>query len=446
MSRASQRLWLATGLLLLAVFLRLWALDQAPPGMQHDELFKAQEGQAIITQGDIRLFYPSNQGHEGGYVWLIGVAYALLGSNLLMVKLPAFWCGLLTLALLYRVGREVFNFRVAIIALGLAAVSFWMISTNRVGLRANSLPLVTLFAIWGLWRVLYFPPQGRGPSALLILCTGGAIGFAIYTYTASPALYAAIGLLGGWLLVRDHATLRARWRSLALILLLGGALTLPMLDIRLNDPQGANRASTINQPWEDFQDGDPSFMLDNAHRLAGMFAFTGDPEWRYNIPDRPLFWAPIGMLAYAGLLILLIRAWRRPFLILFMGLMVVGLVPSLLTLSAPSYLRSIITLPSVMLAIGIAVDALGRIPGLGRAAWVLGALAIGITGARDADAYFNQWASADPVFAVYRDDLEQLAERSQTLEDELIYASTGYPQTLDPGIYAFASPDPATDV
>ncbi|MBC8099245.1 MAG: hypothetical protein H7Y11_07360, partial [Armatimonadetes bacterium] len=52
-------------LLLLAAVMRLAQLDAAPPGLQHDEIFKAQEGIALMTQGDFRVFYPSNQGHEG---------------------------------------------------------------------------------------------------------------------------------------------------------------------------------------------------------------------------------------------------------------------------------------------------------------------------------------------------------------------------------------------
>ncbi len=442
MTRATRHIWLITLVLVLAAALRLWALDDAPPGMQHDELFKAQEGRAIITQGDIRFFYPSNQGHEGGYVWLISVAYALVGANLLMVKLPAFWCGLLTLALLYRVGREVFNPRVALLATALAAVSFWMLSTNRVGLRANSLPLVTLLVVWGLWRLLYATPPGERVPRGWVIFTGGMLGLAIYTYTAAPALYAAIGLLVVWLALRDRAVLRRRWRALGVVLLLGGLLTLPMLDTRLNNPQGTNRASSINQPWQDLQDGDPAFVQDNARRLAGMFAFTGDPEARYNLPGRPLFWPPIGLLAYLGVGLLLVYAWRRPFLIVFVGLLLAGLIPSLLTLSAPSYLRSIITLPSVMLGLAVAVDALGR----ARWVWGVGLVVVGVTGARDVYAYFHTWAADEAVFAVYRDDLAQLADYTHTIDANMVMASTGFPQTLDPGMYAYANPDPATEV
>ena len=68
----SQRMALLLLIFLVAAFARLWHFQDAPPGLQHDELFKAQEGRGIVENGDWRVFYPSNQGHEGGYVWLLG--------------------------------------------------------------------------------------------------------------------------------------------------------------------------------------------------------------------------------------------------------------------------------------------------------------------------------------------------------------------------------------
>ena len=133
----SQRILLLLLIFLVAAFARLWGLQDAPPGLQHDELFKAQEARAIVENGDWRVFYPSNQGHEGGYVWLLALSYLLFDANVIMIKMPAFWAGMLTLALLYRFARDALNGRIANNAMGLTAVSFWMISTNRVGLRAN---------------------------------------------------------------------------------------------------------------------------------------------------------------------------------------------------------------------------------------------------------------------------------------------------------------------
>lgn len=441
----SQRILLLLLIFLVAAFARLWQFQDAPPGLQHDELFKAQEGRAIVENGDWRFFYPSNQGHEGGYVWLLALSYLLFGSNLVMIKMPPFWVGLLTLAWLYRFVRDSQNERVALIATSMAAVSFWMISTNRVGLRANLLPLVTLIVLWGLWRVCFAKPQQAVRRWRIALLTGVVLGFAIYTYTASFALYVAVGLFLLGLALFDRATLRERFPELALIVFLGLVLTLPMLNARLSDPQGQNRVSTISEPWDKFKDGDPGPLLDNARLLLTMPVFSGDPEWRYNLAERPLFLPPIGVMVYAGFLLMLWHSRREPLNIGLLALALIGLIPSLLTISAPSYLRSIIVLPSVMIFIAVSIDWLRRFRSK-VLVWSVAVMVIAATLVADWNAYFNEWPRSDEVHAIYRDDLEQLAAFLRQSEEGLALVSTSEPAILDPAIFSYLNPPVDADV
>ncbi|HEX2621105.1 MAG TPA: glycosyltransferase family 39 protein, partial [Phototrophicaceae bacterium] len=389
-SNSIRTFWIGVAILLVAAFARVYMFGDAPPGLQHDEIFKAQEGTALITQGDFRLFYPSNQGHEGLYVWLLGASYLMFGKSVLMIKFPAFVVGMLTVALMYRVIGENFNRRVAFIAAGLTAVSFWAVFTNRVGLRANTLPLDALLVIWGAARIAGVSQSGQWRTVIL---TGIALGLAIYTYTSSFALYVAFGVFVVTLVIFQRKVFQAHWRRLALIGVFGITLALPMVYIRLTDPQGVNRVSTISRPLTDLLAGKPQELLENGVKLAGMAAFTGDPEWRYNVAGRPLFLLPIGLLVYIGFGLAIWRVRKQPLLALFLIFATVGLIPSLLTVSAPSFLRSILALPASMLFIGLAVDA---IPSK-RAVWGIGLAIIVMTGAADWSAYFGTWLQNDEV-------------------------------------------------
>jgi 4-amino-4-deoxy-L-arabinose transferase-like glycosyltransferase len=426
---------LGTLILLIAAALRIVAFDQAPPGLQHDEIFKAQEGIALITQGDFRLFYPTNQGHEGGFVWLLGVSYALFGQNLLMVRFPALAAGLLTVALTYRVAGEAFGRRTAFTAAGLTAVSMWALYVSRVGLRATLLPVMVLLVLWGLLR-LY---RGRRPWRTAVL-TGIALGLSLYTYTSAFALFAAFGAFCAALLAFDRPRLHRLWRPLIVTGLIAAALALPMLVIRVTDPQGTNRVSTISRPLNDALDGRPQELIDNGLKLLGMPAVTGDPEWRYNVADRPLFPLPVGLLVYAGAGLMLWRIRRQPLFAAILALMLVGLIPSLLTVSAPSFLRSIGVLPPVMLALALAINTLPR-----RMAWGASAAVIAIVGLLDARAFFVDWPQNDEVHAIYRDDLEQLAAVLRANPTAHAFVSTT-DTGLDPMIFAYYNPPDATRV
>jgi len=123
--------WLGLAVLMLGAFARIVAFSESPPGMQHDEMFKAIEGRQLLLAGDFRLFYPTNQGHEGGYVWLSGLSQALLGQNLVAVRFPAMIFGLLAVALAYRTVGLIGGRRAGFLAAGMLAVSFWGAGCGR---------------------------------------------------------------------------------------------------------------------------------------------------------------------------------------------------------------------------------------------------------------------------------------------------------------------------
>ncbi len=435
-------------ILLIAAFARLWNFGEAPPGLQHDELFKAQEGRWIIENGDIRIFYPSNQGHEGGYVWLLALSYALFGANVVMVKMPALWCGLVTVALLYRFTYDYYGYRAAVIASGLAAVSFWAIFNSRVGLRAVSLPLVTLIVLWGVWRLCFYRCHDERRRWRIALFTGAALGFSIYTYTSSIVLFVAYPIFVAALLALRASIFRRRFRELVLIGVVGVILALPMVNVRLSDPEGQNRVSTISEPWAEFRAGKPQLLLNNARLLAGMFAFDGDPEWRYNVSGRPVFATPFGLLVYVGLAVAVWQMRRKPLNVMVLALGVVGLVPSLLTTAAPSFLRSVVVMPIAMILLALAIDQIARLrPGFSGLAWGVGIIAIVATAATDWPAYFVNWARNDEVLRIYREDLKLLGDYLREHDEPLALVSTNAPDpTLDPRIYAFSSPPERTDV
>ena len=407
MMSKSWSLWGMVAILLLGAFARLVALGDSPAGLQHDELYDALDGVSIVERGNFQLYYPDNQGREGGYIWLNAISALFLGRNVLMVRYASFVLDMLMLALLYRVGVGMFNKRVALIATSFAAVSFWTISIARIGLRPVLLPPVVLAIWWGLMILFRPSPKPRWGVAIL---TGGLSGFALYTYTSSFALYPAIAIFLGVMFIFKHKILFNRWRELLIMGILALILMLPMIAIRLS-PEGGTRLGAVTRPLDDFRKGLPNELITNGIRLAGMPAFFGDPEWRYNVAERPIFLAPIGMLVYVGMIAILFTLRKNPFSALLLALLLLGLTPSLVTTSAPSWIRVVLALPSLMLCLAVGIESVGKLfrgKYQTAVAWGIGIGCIISTAVADWQAYFIEWANHPEVMSIYRDDLEQL--------------------------------------
>ena len=81
--------WLLVGIIVaVALFLRLYRLASAPPGLSGDELFNAIDAQ-LIGRGNWPVFFEGNYGREALFFYLMAAALNLLGNTLLAVRLPA---------------------------------------------------------------------------------------------------------------------------------------------------------------------------------------------------------------------------------------------------------------------------------------------------------------------------------------------------------------------
>jgi hypothetical protein len=433
-----KRISLIIVILLSGFFVRIWRFHEVPPGLQHDEIFKAEEGISLIEDGNFQIFYESNQGHEGFYVWLLGIAYAFLGKNLLMIKVVPLFIGTITIALAYRVFSKIYNYQIGILGSSLFAFIFFFVFLNRTGLRANLLLPITLITIE--LTVNLFVKQRFSVKSTVLL--GVVVGLSIYSYTASLALILAVIIFLIYVFIVKTSVLVAHWKSIVLFVLLVAILILPMVSKRLNNPEGFNRMSSVADPLQDAYAGNWNFLTGNFIKLIGMVTFVGDPIWRYNVAGRPFIIFPLGLFFYIGAFLGLLDSKYRSQHILFLILFFSGIIPSLVTDAAPSYLRSIVALPSVVALTAYAIFRLSNWifrdhPPL--ATNLFSFIFVVIILLADTYALHVTWLADEEVYAVYRDDLEQLANSIAALDAETI-AVTALDNELDPILYSYYQP------
>src|SRR5690606_18309229 len=285
---------LATLILLVAAFLRLWQLSIYPSGPHYDEAVYL-----IITRniafGGARFFpiVEAYQGREVLYMYLNAPLLHLLGDRIFTLHLSNAFFNLITVAASIALGRAVFRGQRGVVV-GLAvgvmiALSFPQIWLGRQAFRAVSLPMMQALALLCLWRGL------RGHWRWLAV--GGFLaGATLYTYNASRLfpLWLAIG--GVVLLLADRKNWRWRLKQGVVFFGILAMTAAPMVIYAIQRPDiFFRRLEEVTLPEQSVT------LAESIVLHLRMFFIDGDPYLRYNIPHRPYLTWVEGLLMLVGI-------------------------------------------------------------------------------------------------------------------------------------------------
>ena len=392
-------------ILLLGFLLRVTDLTGAPIGISGDELFYYDDAR-LVLRGQFPVYFPNNYGHEPLFQYLEAGFIKLIGPYAFTLRYTTVFISMLGLAVSYALGKRLFRRRVGLIVMALFATVFWSLFLGRIGLRVSTYPVLTMFSVYALWRAL----QDR--SWRWTIAAGILNGLTMYTYVANRVFP---GVIVGWLLIL--ALLNRQWlrHNLRRIAIFGGLAVivwLPLLIYSQQNPDLVNqRLTTMGGPFYSIPKGDFSGLIKNMGAVAGMFNWRGDSDARYNPDARPVFDPLTGLVFLIGVVVAL-RRFRQPAYSLLFVWLGVTLLPTLLALDAPAFLRASGGIfPTYALA-GVGLDWLlsqieRRIPG----AFTPRRLAIvGLCGAIALAAFnftslYGAWRTSPEMMKVYESDL-----------------------------------------
>lgn len=424
--------WLIVVILLVATFFRTHRFQAAPPGLQHDEIFTANFA-TYIRNGELPAFFNPNGGEEALYPYLTALSIALLGENYFALRLMAVFSGILSIAILYRLTKELFGPEVALLTAAGVAISFWHIFDSRVALRPITLLLLEAACFYLFW-------QGLWRGTVWFLASGLFLGLTQYTYTSAPLVAVTLLFFALYLFLWHRDLLRRNLKGIVLLFIVALVVFLPMVyHLQRNPFVSTARARDLGDHLRLLFQGDLRPVLQDTLNVLGMFTFRGDPEWRYNLAGRPVFDLLTSLLFYGGLLISLAR-FKKPeyaFLLLWLPL---NLIISAITRNSPSTLRAIGALGAIYTLPSIAMVAvwrwLAQRKGKGAKRVAMGAivalfLATTLFTYRD---YFLLWAQNPEVRKIYRADLTEVARYLSRREGGTICISAEFAADLDPQI------------
>jgi 4-amino-4-deoxy-L-arabinose transferase-like glycosyltransferase len=318
----------AVVLLLVGVFFRLWHLSTAPPGMSKQELINAQIAEGM-KQGDLSVIYDEAvPAREGAYHALLAISTLITGKGVILWRLPSVWIAMLTLAVTASLIRYLFGDRVALMTLGLMAVSFWPVWMGRAILRISLVPLVTAFIGYTFARA--FRARNVQMSSLWFTLGGIALGAAQYVHVISwtmLVLFVAF-VFYRWSIKRD--TLKVHGTNVAFTLALFALLILPLLTYLSRHPGVREPVPLDNQP---------RILAEIPGRVLssiGALALRGDLLPDHNLPGRPVMGPLIGILAVIGIGVAIGR-WKQSSHALTLLWLGIGLIPTAFLPQKPDF-------------------------------------------------------------------------------------------------------------
>lgn len=405
--------------------LRLYQLDQLPPGLAFDEAWEGLDGRRIL-EGARPVFLPENNGREPAFAYTVALTIGLLGPTTTAVRAAAAIWGIATIPAMALLGGALGGRHLALVAAALIALSYWPIHLSRVGLRPVALPpleavgiALLLVALGVAAGVPNLRPRLRWLTGI---GAGVALGLQLYTYLPAR-LTLAVAAFASLAALLAHLR-RPCWRSTlgtaVLAAVLAGVVAVPLGRHYLRHPEDwLGRAGQVSVMNAIRTGADPVATIGgNARDTLAALVLRGDMQARHNLPGRPIFdgWS------FAFFVVGLGAAWRRlgrlaaATVYVWLALM---LVPAVLSDSAPHFLRAAGALPPLFLLGGlglvVAVETVAR--WLRRTdgwSYRLAAVPLALTGLFAAQDYFGRFADPAVSAAPFEADVAAIAQQVAT--------------------------------
>jgi hypothetical protein len=259
-------------LTLIAAVLRLVRLDHSPPGLVQDEGINAWNAYCLLKTGRDMvgarwpIFYTHSMGGSPSTLlpYLLIPSQALWGLSVWSTRAVPAISGILSVPLIYYVGRRLFSRMVGLIAAALLVFNPWHFSSTRWAIDGSIVPFLTLVAIasmlYARLPIADDEPRARPWVAALAGVISGITCYGYWAVRLHLPIFLTLAVLLTWRGWR--AMFRSRVGALAIIAFaLGLASTFGPLAFRHVTDPAMNARGVQTRLW------DPGTPLTHVARL-----------------------------------------------------------------------------------------------------------------------------------------------------------------------------------
>ncbi|CAG0930487.1 hypothetical protein TFLX_01779 [Thermoflexales bacterium] len=431
-------------LIWLGTLLRVWQLGLIPPGLNFDEAKYGTDALSILA-GQGFPGFPANFGREPLFSFVTAGFFMAFGVSPWAVRLVSAAAGILTLPAVYILARRLFQGQpdrrreaLSLLAAFMLAVLPWHYSISRMAFRAILVPLFSTLAFYCLWRGL------QTQQRRWIVTAGVFTGMSLHTYQAARLVPFLVVIALGLFALRYCYRFTWLVKQTLLVGVVALLVFMPLGYYFLTHP-GAflERAAQANVARDaSGPEAKIAIIAQNSQLVLGMFTFGGDQDPRFNIRGRPILDPILAILFVLGLIISLRRVRQPEYAFILIWLLVM-LVPSILADFAPSFKRTVGSIPPTVFLIAVGTGGVwqaitwllqrrrlqlhpigGRSSAVVRTAAAVLAAAIAVSTGTNANSYFGEWGRADKLYTAFDTGLVTTGHYVQTLPpDERVYLS-----------------------
>lgn len=171
------------GLVLIAIFLRVYNLEKIPPGLHGDEAFMGLKAKSLlndISAGTINNWQSYTSDPLGAPLpagtFATALFFYLFKSNVYYLRLSAAVFGVLCILFVYLASKELFNKQTAIFTSLIATFSYWHIHYSRIAFPVIFVPLIASASVYFLLKAI------RTNKKSYFILAGITAGVGLYTY------------------------------------------------------------------------------------------------------------------------------------------------------------------------------------------------------------------------------------------------------------------------
>lgn len=396
--------WAALGaIVLFGAAVRLYNLDEFPPGLWFDEADNILQAQHILNEPSTVGAFSAFTNLPTAFLVPIALVVKLAGVSITSARLVAAAFGLAGIVAMFLMMRHMGGTLFGLIAAFLTAAMRWDINWSRIGMHGVTMTFFTAITAWLTYRAL------RSERMADFALAGAAMGLGMWFYTPFRLFPLVMGIVALHALIFTRTARKRLLINFGALALFAAFVSLPVLQFAATQPEEFFRRSSDVSIFAHVPEGEAaSAVRNNLLRHLRMFHFEGDPNGRHNIPGEPMLDTLSGLLMLAGLVVVAFR-WRNAAMFALPFWVLIMIIPGTLSIpwESPQSLRSIAVIPAVIALITLAVGYIwqsGRALKLPIARYVAPIAAsalLAVIAYANIDAYFGEQANHPAVYSAF---------------------------------------------